>query len=70
MRTLLVTIGFIGLALTTGYACDSDDAGCKDDFDCDSALVCKASSGTCEPFVCKVDGDCDPGKSCDDNVCK
>ncbi|MFT7580251.1 MAG: hypothetical protein ACI9MR_001920 [Myxococcota bacterium] len=50
-------------------ACD-DDAGCRDDFDCGSALVCKVSSGACEALVCKADANCDGSLTCNDNVCE
>ncbi|PIE20149.1 MAG: hypothetical protein CSA66_01390 [Proteobacteria bacterium] len=70
MRKLLVVFGVLGLALFVGHACDSDDGGCADDFDCPGEQVCKLSTSSCEPFVCKADDDCTGGQSCDDNVCK
>ncbi|PKN55363.1 MAG: hypothetical protein CVU56_21685 [Deltaproteobacteria bacterium HGW-Deltaproteobacteria-14] len=69
MRALLVAIALMGLAPITLTGCESE-TGCKDDFDCNGAMVCKISSGSCEALVCKVDADCGGGKSCDDNECK
>ena len=58
--------GFLSFGLG---ACESD-SGCKDDFDCKGALVCKVSTGVCEAFVCADDLDCQNGLSCNDNACE
>jgi len=69
MRALLVAMALFGLTSPTLGGCDSE-TGCKDDFDCAGAMVCKVSTGSCEALVCKVDADCASGRSCDDNECK
>ena len=50
--------------------CDTNTAGCKDDYDCESDRVCRLADGLCEQMICKKDTDC-PGDSavCKDNRC-
>jgi len=69
MRAMLVALCALTLTPAPFGACDSA-SGCKDDFDCDGASVCKVSTGACEAFVCKTADDCDGGKTCNDNVCE
>ncbi|MFO0750371.1 MAG: hypothetical protein U1F43_32580 [Myxococcota bacterium] len=70
-----VLFGFVLAAVTVitsvqaFQACDSN-TGCTDDYDCDQAFVCKLSTKSCEPFVCKEDADCDGSLTCNDNECK
>lgn len=66
MRTLLALAAL--LAVSFASACDTSTT-CKDDFDCDGALVCRVSAGVCEPFKCKSDDDCGDGQRCEDNQC-
>jgi len=66
----LLPVGLVAACFLLGgpSGCDAD-AGCRDDLDCVGALVCKVSTGACEPLVCKVDTDCGQGRTCDDNAC-
>jgi len=56
-------------ALASALPACEEDSGCKDDYDCEGAFVCKVSKGTCEAFVCADAGDCDEGETCVDNAC-
>ena len=68
--SLLAVAGLATAFSAAGISACESDTGCKDDFDCEGALVCKVSTGTCEAFVCADDLDCDNGLTCQDNACQ
>ncbi|MCB9736212.1 MAG: hypothetical protein H6745_26800 [Deltaproteobacteria bacterium] len=71
MRHLLVALGLIGLVGLTagGLACESD-SGCKVDYDCPGAQVCRVSSGSCVELECEQDSDCSNGQTCVEYLCE
>ena len=68
MRSLLGS-AIAALFLCVPLVACEEDSGCKDDYDCEGALVCKVSEGVCEPFECNDDDDCDGDTTCVDNAC-
>lgn len=68
MRVLFVAIGLVGLSLSV-LACASD-SGCKVDYDCPGAQVCRVSSGACVVLECETDSACSGGKRCHEYVCE
>lgn len=66
MRALLVALSLMMLA---GPGCESDD-GCRDDYDCPAAQVCRKASGACELVQCGEGKACPGGDVCRDNRCE
>ncbi len=45
-------------------------AECEEDFDCPNTQVCNSEREACEPFVCRRNEHCPPGRVCRANACR
>jgi len=46
--------------------CDTDDAGCTSDYDCEAQQVCEVATGKCAAYNCQS---CKIDEVCEDNRC-
>ena len=67
MRSVLCILVVVVMGIA-GSGCETD-TGCQSDYDCAGTKVCRVATGTCVPFVCRHDSDCEDGESCQDNTC-
>jgi len=67
LRTLVTALATAAAALTlTMSGCDTDDAGCTSDYDCEAQQVCEVATGKCAAYNCQS---CKIDEVCEDNRC-